>query len=52
MIIYLPLAVAIVGAFFAIASANPKVAELGKWAFVIGLFVFLYGAHPVLTVVR
>jgi len=46
MIVYLSLLVALVGCLCYALSANPKVAELGRLAFVAGLLAFLLEAVP------
>lgn len=44
--VFLPLFVSIVGVLAYALSANPKVAELGRLAFVVGLFFVVgYWAH-------
>jgi hypothetical protein len=34
----LPLVVLVAGALLFALSANPKLSEMGKWAFIVGLF--------------
>ena len=41
MEIYLSLLVAVVGALMYALSANPKLAEMGRLAFAVGLLAFL-----------
>jgi Na+/phosphate symporter len=36
--ILLALLICIIGAFLYLAASNPKVAQLGLWAFAVGLF--------------
>ncbi len=46
MIIYLSLLVAIVGVLMYALSANPKLAEIGRISFAMGLLAFLLQAVP------
>lgn len=48
MIIYLPLLVSIVGVLMYALSANPKVSQIGRDMFWVGLLAFLLGypGHP------
>ena len=41
MLIALSLLISLIGLFLYILSANPKIAELGRLAFAIGLLAFL-----------
>jgi Na+/phosphate symporter len=49
MLILLSLLVAVVGVLMYALAANPKVAELGRIAFGVGLLVFLFGAEQVVA---
>lgn len=42
MIIYLPLLIAILGAFVYAFAVNPKLAEIGRLSYLVGLWVFLW----------
>lgn len=42
LVIYLPLLLCILGLVAYVVSANPKVQELGRLTFAIGLLVFLW----------
>ena len=44
MLIYLPLLICIIGALMYALSANPKIAELGRLSFWVGLLAFLLTA--------
>lgn len=51
MLIYLSLLVAIIGAFLYFASQNPKVQEIGRISFGVGLLAFLLkAAEPMLHI--
>jgi len=45
MIIYLPLLVSLIGFFMYMFCTNPKLAEVGRLSFAIGLLAFLLGSH-------
>lgn len=49
MAVGIALLVCIVGGFVCIVSAHPKVSELGRLAFGIGLFVVLLGSDQVVA---
>jgi len=52
MIIYLPLLICIIGALVYALSVNPKIAELGRLSFWVGLLAFLLGSHPAIATIR
>lgn len=49
MNIFLSLLVAVVGAIIYIVAANPKMSEMGRLSFTVGLlaFLFQFGPHTV-----
>lgn len=49
MVIGIALAVCIIGGLVCVIAGNPKVSELGRLAFGIGLFVALSGAGQVVS---
>lgn len=52
MIIYLSLLVCIVGALMYALAANPKLNEMGRMMFWVGLLAFLLQDAALLTVLR
>jgi len=52
MIIYLPLLVAIIGVLMYALCVNPKLAEIGRLSFWVGLLAFLLGSHALVTAMR
>jgi hypothetical protein len=52
VIIYLSLLICVIGALTYALSANPKLAELGRLAFWVGLLAFLLTDSQLLTVIR
>ena len=52
MIIYLSLLVSLIGLLMFALSANPKLAEIGKCMFWVGLLAFLLTGGAVLDVIR
>lgn len=52
MIIYLSLLVCVVGALAYALSTNPKIAEMGRIAFGVGLLAFLLQDAALLTILR
>jgi Na+/phosphate symporter len=52
MIIVLPLLVCIIGLLMYALSANPKLVEIGRMMFWVGLLAFLLGAGPVVSALR
>lgn len=53
MIIFLPLLICLIGAMMYALSNNPKVAEIGRCMFWVGLLAFLLGFHgQSITVMR
>lgn len=52
MIIYLSLLVCLVGVLMYALSANPKLVEIGRMMFWVGLLAFLLGDAALLNVVR
>ena len=53
MIIYLPLLVALLGVLAYALSANPKVQEIGRLSYWVGLLAFLLrGAQEAFQVIR
>lgn len=49
MVILLPVVVCVVGLLMFMLSANPKVAEVGKIMFGVGLLVTLWAGSPVIA---
>lgn len=52
MIIYLPLLVSVVGVLMYALAANPKLAEIGRLSFAVGLLAFLLVSDRLITVIR
>lgn len=52
MIIFLPLLVALVGLLMYALSANPKIVEIGRIMFAMGLLAFLLTSDKIVTLVR
>jgi hypothetical protein len=52
MIVYLPVLVALIGVLMYGFCANPKLSEIGRLAFFVGLFVFLLHGQAALSVVK
>ncbi len=52
MVIYLPLLIAIVGLLMYALCVNPKLQEIGRICFWVGLLAFLLGAQPLVNVIR
>jgi hypothetical protein len=52
VIIFVPLLVALVGVLMYALSTNPKLAEIGRIMFMIGLLVFLWNDNAVVNILR
>ncbi len=52
MIIYLALLIAVVGLLMYVLSVNPKLAEIGRIMFWVGLFCFLFNDQAVVNVLK
>ncbi len=52
MIIYLSLLVCLIGCLMYALSANPKLAELGRLMFWVGLVTFLLGDAALVNIIR
>ena len=51
MIIYLPLLIALIGVLMYALCVNPKLAEIGRLMFAVGLLAFLLHADALVRVV-
>lgn len=48
IVMYIPVLVLLIGGLLYLLAANPKVAELGRWCFILGLAACLFlGARAV-----
>jgi Na+/phosphate symporter len=52
MVIVLPLLICVIGLLMYALSANPKLVEIGRIMFFVGLLAFLLGAGPVVSSLR
>ena len=52
MIIYLPLLIAVIGLLMYALCLNPKLVEIGRIMFWVGLLCFLLGDNALTTVIR
>jgi hypothetical protein len=52
MIIYLPLLIALVGILMYALCVNPKLSEIGRIMFWVGLLCFLLGDQALVNVIR
>lgn len=52
MIIYLPLLISLIGILMYALCVNPKLQEIGRFAYAVGLLVFLLSSEKLISVIR